>query len=302
MTNKWTTDNIPDLTGKVIIVTGGNSGLGYESVKAFARNGANVILACRSLKRGKDARNSISGVNGNIDIMQLDLEDFGSVKRLTENFKQKYNRLDVLLNNSGIMATPYFLTKEGLEGQTGTNHFGHFALTGRLMEMIINTPGSRVINVSSIAHKFGNMDFDNLLFENGKGYSPMKAYGRSKLMNLLFTYELQRYFENNDIGSKYVAAHPGVSSTKLFRHLRNTNLFKLIGPAWKLISQKKDMGALPQIRASVDKSVKGGEFYGPNMWLGGYPVKVKSGRASYNPEDARRLWEISEDITGVSID
>jgi len=297
---KWTEANIPDLTGKVIIVTGGNSGLGYESVKAFARKGADVILTSRSVEKGEKSGKKIGPVKGNVNVLELDLEDFNSIERFSENFKKKHDRLDVLLNNSGIMTTPYFLTKEGLEGQTGTNHFGHFALTARLMDLIRSTPGSRVVNVSSLAHRAGKMNFDNLLFENGR-YSPIRAYARSKLMNLLFTYELQRFFEKNDIDSIAVAAHPGVSYTNLYRHLRRKIWFKLLRFGWKLVSQRKGMGALPQIRASVDNNVKGGEFYGPHLGLRGYPVKVKSSRSSYNMEDARRLWNISEEITGVKI-
>ena len=301
MATVWTAKDIPDLTGKVIIVTGGNSGLGYESVKKFARKGADVILTCRSRKKGDEAVKNIGKVKGNIKVMELDLTDFASVRKFSEDFKRRYDRLDVLLNNSGIMATPYFKTKEGLEGQMGTNHFGHFALTGLLFEMIKSTPGSRVVNVSSVAHIVGKMDFDNLLFENGKNYSPMKAYSRSKLMNLLFTYDLQRFFEKNSIDSISVAAHPGVSYTNLFRHLNDKAYFRLIKVGWKLVSQKKGMGALPQIRASVDKNVKGGEFYGPRMGLKGYPVKVKSAKTSYNREYARKLWDISEEITGIKI-
>lgn len=297
---KWTEANIPDLTGKVIIVTGGNSGLGYESVKAFARKGADVILTSRSVEKGEKSGKKIGHVKGNANVLELDLEDFNSIERFSENFKKKHDRLDVLLNNSGIMTTPYFLTKEGLEGQTGTNHFGHFALTARLMDLIRSTPGSRVVNVSSLAHRAGKMNFDNLLFENGR-YSPIRAYARSKLMNLLFTYELQRFFEKNDIDSIAVAAHPGVSYTNLYRHLRRKIWFKLLRFGWKLVSQRKGMGALPQIRASADNNVKGGEFYGPHLGLRGYPVKVKSSRSSYNLEDARRLWNISEEITGVKI-
>jgi len=227
---KWTTANIPDLTGKVIIVTGGNSGLGYESIKAFAEKGAEVILASRSVEKGEIAKTSIGNVKGKIDVMQLDLMDFESIRNFAENFKMKYNRLDVLLNNAGIMTTPYFRTKDGLEAQNGTNHFGHFALTGRLFELIKNTPDSRIVNVSSMAHKQGSMDFGNLLFENGKGYSPIKSYGRSKLSNLLFTYELQSKLESAGIGCIAVAAHPGVSNTNLARFLEVRLSFKILKP------------------------------------------------------------------------
>ena len=298
----WTTANIPDLKGKVIIVTGGNSGLGYESVKAFAEKGAEVILTSRSAEKGEAAKNSIGKVNGKIVVMQLDLMDFSSIKSFAENILKKYNRLDVLLNNAGIMTTPYFLTKDGIEAQNGTNHFGHFALTGRLFELIKNTPGSRVVNVSSMAHKQGTMDFDNLLFEKGKGYSPIKSYGRSKLLNLLFTYELQRKMEASGIKSIAIAAHPGVSNTNLFQYLENKMIFKIFKPLMSPFIQSQDMGALPQIRASVDVNVKGGEYYGPDGFneMKGFPVIVKSNAASHNLEDANKLLEVSEKITGIS--
>lgn len=298
----WTTEIIPDLTDKVIIVTGGNSGLGYESVKAFAKKGAEVILASRSLDKGEAAKTSIGNVKGKIAVMQLDLMDFASIKSFAENFLKKYNRLDVLLNNAGIMTTPYFLTKDGLEAQNGTNHFGHFALTGRLFGLIKNTPDSRIVNVSSMAHKQGTMDFDNLLFNNGKGYSPIKSYGRSKLLNLLFTYELQRMIEQAGIKSIAVAAHPGVSNTNLARYLEDKLIFKILKPLMMPFIQSQDMGALPQIRASVDPHVKGGEYYGPDGFneMKGFPVLVQSNAASHNLDDARKLWEVSEKITGIT--
>ncbi|MBW6533752.1 MAG: SDR family NAD(P)-dependent oxidoreductase [Mariniphaga sp.] len=303
MKENWTTNNIPDLKGKVIIVTGGNSGLGYWSVKAFAEKGAEVVLASRSKENGEKAKTEILSEvpKGNIIVAELDLADLESVRRFAKNFQQKHSQLDVLLNNAGIMTTPYFKTKDGFEGQIGTNHLGHFALTGLLLPVIEKTSGSRVVNVSSMAHKQGKMDFDNFLFENGKGYSPMKSYGRSKLANLLFTYELQRFFESNKIESIAVAAHPGVSQTNLSRHLEDKLLFKILYPVFKIMTQDAEMGALPQIRASVDPHVKGGEYYGPSgfMELKGYPVKVQSNGLSHDVEDAKMLWEVSKELTGV---
>jgi NAD(P)-dependent dehydrogenase (short-subunit alcohol dehydrogenase family) len=239
---------------------------------------------------------------GNISVLPLDLMDFSSIKSFTEKFQQKYKRLDVLLNNAGIMTTPYFLTIDGLEAQMGTNHFGHFALTGLLFSLLKNTPASRIVNVSSMAHKQGKMDFSNLLFENGKGYSPMKSYGRSKLSNLLFTYELQRRMEASGIKGIAVASHPGVSSTNLFQYLEEKMIFKIFKPLISPFIQEQEMGALPQIRASVDEHVKGGEFYGPDGFneMKGFPVFVQSNAASHNLEDARKLWEVSEKITGIS--
>lgn len=303
--NKWTTHDIPNLTGKVIIVTGGNSGLGYESVKAFAEKGAEVVLASRSVENGVKAKaeigNEIGNVSGKVVVMQLDLQEFASVKQFAANFTEKYDRLDVLLNNAGIMTTPYFKTKDGLEGQIGVNHFGHFLLTGELLPLLEKTEKSRVVNVSSIAHKQGKMHFDNLMFNGGKGYTPIKAYGQSKLANLLFTYELQRFFETKGLSAIAVAAHPGVSITNLVRHLEGKMTFKIFGFIFKLIAQDPAKGALPQIRASVDASVKGAEYYGPNGFteMSGSPVLVKPMPHAQGHEDAKKLWDISEQITGV---
>jgi len=297
---KWTLNNIPDLTGKVIIVTGGNSGLGYESVKAFAEKGAEVILASRTMEKGDEAKERIGDVPGQIVVMQLDLADFSSIKNFVSEFRNKYKRLDVLLNNAGIMISPYFLTKDGLEGQNGINHFGHFALTGQLIDLIKSTPGSRIVNVSSNAHKYGTMDFDNLLFEDGKDYSPLKSYSRSKLGNLLFTYELQRKFTSNGSDTIAVAAHPGASKTNLVKYVENKWWFKLLTPLMGLMAQDAAQGALPQIRAAVDPEVQGGQYYGPHKGMKGYPVLVSSNDSSHDEDNARKLWEASERITGVN--
>jgi len=302
-TGDWTTKDIPDLSGKVMIVTGGNSGLGFESAKAFVSKGAEVVLACRSKDKGERARSELLQrvPEGSVEVAEIDLASLQSVRQFAEEFQQSYSRLDVLLNNAGIMTTPYFQTQDGFEGQTGTNHLGHFALTGLLLPVLQKTSRSRVVNVSSIAHKAGKMDFENFLFDQGKGYSPMKAYGRSKLSNLLFTYELQRFFEVNGMDSRAVAAHPGVSQTELFRYLDEKWYFRLVRPLFNAITQDSTMGALPQIRASVDPDVKGGEFFGPSAFfeMKGFPVQVHSNRASNNREHARRLWEVSERLTGI---
>ena len=303
---KWTTDEMPDLKGKVMVVTGGNSGIGFESVKAFARKGAEVVLASRSTEKGELAKKEILQTvsEGNIQVMQLELDDLESVKSFAAEFRKHYQRLDVLLNNAGIMMSPYFKTKDGFEGQFGTNHLGHFALTGLLMETLMKTKGSRIVNVSSGAHKRGEMDFENLQFEDGREYSPMKAYGRSKLANLLFTYELQRKLESAQRQTIAVAAHPGVARTNLGRYMEGKMMYKLFYPVFKWISQDQAMGALPQIRASVDPNVKGGEYYGPDgrSEMKGFPVLVQSNEASHNLGDATRLWEVSEKLTGVKFE
>jgi NAD(P)-dependent dehydrogenase (short-subunit alcohol dehydrogenase family) len=300
---KWTFDNIPDLQGRTIIVTGGNSGLGYESVKAFAQNGAKVVLACRNLEKGEKAKTEImqTAPKGEIVVMKIDLMDLDSVREFALQFESKHSKLDVLLNNAGIMATPYFKTKDGFEAQLGTNHLGHFALTGLLLGLLKDTPGSRVVNVSSMAHKSGKMDFNDMMFEKDRKFKTMKAYGQSKLANLLFTYELQRYFESENIDSISVAAHPGGSNTQLAGHLEESGFMKFISKIVRGVMQSAAKGALPQIRASIDLNVKGGEYYGPGGIgeISGYPILVKSTPASHNVEDAKKLWDVSEKLTGV---
>lgn len=202
------------------------------------------------------------------------------------------------------MMPPYQLTKDGFESQMGTNHLGHFALTAHLMDLIKKTPGSRVVTVSSLAHKNGDMDFDNLLFEDGKDYSPSRAYGRSKLANLLFTYELQRYFEDKGIDAISVAAHPGIAMTNLAKSIGPKWLYlilvNLVG--WMMPSAAK--GALPEIRAAADPAVKGGEYYGPHGFneISGYPVKVQSTALSHDVDIAKRLWKVSEELTKTKFD
>jgi len=302
-TKNWTITDIPDLTGKTVIVTGGNSGLGFESVKAFALKGAKVIMACRSIIKGEEAKKQIVKFFSTADIvvMELDLTDLKSIRKFASEFKQNHTHLDVLLNNAGIMMVPYGLTKDGFENQMGTNHLGHFALTGLLLGVLKKNPASLVVNVSSMAHSSGEMDFNNLLYENGKDYSPLKAYGRSKLSNLLFTYELQRFFENNKINCMALAAHPGLSDTNLGHYMMEKWYFKLIMPLFFRIAQPASMGALPELRASVDPAAKPAEFYGPDgkRQMKGYPVVVQPKEKAFNKEDARKLWEASEKLTSV---
>lgn len=299
----WTTKNIPSLVGKIIIVTGGNSGLGLQSVKAYSEKGAQVVLACRDFAKGEEARAEIlkSVPAAQIAVMTLDLADLSSVRTFAERFSREFKSLDILLNNAGIMMPPYQLTKDGIESQQGTNHFGHFALTGFLLPKLKATPGARVVNVSSIAHKQGKMDFDNLLYDKGNGYSPISAYGRSKLENLLFTFGLQEYFTKNNLDIKAIAAHPGVSDTNLFSKIGGQFLQTLLKPLFKLFIQPASMGALPQLRASIDESVKGGEYYGPDgsNEMKGYPIIVSPNNQALNKEHIAKLWEVSEKLTDV---
>lgn len=302
-TKNWTIKDIPNLKGKTIIVTGGNSGLGYEAVKAYARKNATVIMACRSVSKGEIARKQIVDITSksHIIVLELDLTDLNSIQNFATKFKESHTSLDILLNNAGIMMVPYGLTKDGFENQLGTNHLGHFALTGLLLDVLKSTPYSRVVNVSSMAHKQGVMDYANLQYEDGHGYSPIKAYGRSKLSNLLFTYELQRFFEANKINCMAVAAHPGVSDTNLFVHAAPKWVMGVLRPLFLFMIQPATMGVLPELRASIDKNVKGGEYYGPDgkREMKGYPVLVQSIPASHDKDSARKLWEMSEKLTSV---
>jgi NAD(P)-dependent dehydrogenase (short-subunit alcohol dehydrogenase family) len=299
----WSTADMPDLTGKVIIVTGANSGIGYEAAKAFARKRAQVVLACRNQEKADAALRQIKSEvpNAQAEIMLLDLASLESIRTFADTFKAKYDQLDVLVNNAGIMMVPYGQTEDGFERQFGTNHLGHFALTGLLIDELLATPGARVVNVSSTGHRAGKMDFDNPMFGNGKGYSPMRSYGRSKLANLLFTNELQRRFDAIGADAMATAAHPGGSDTNLGNHLQDGKAYKVVGPLMNRMMQSAAMGALPTIRAAVDPNAKGGDYFGPDGVgeLTGFPVKVRSSKASHNSADMQRLWQLSKGYTGV---
>ena len=292
---KWSTADIPDQTGRIAIITGANSGLGYETSLALAQKGCRVIMACRSLNKANTACDSIKSNNpsGLVEVMQLDLNDLDAVKTFAFNFKEKYNRLDLLINNAGIMHPPYSKTVQGFETQFGVNHLAHFALTGLLLDTLKSTPESRVVTVSSNGHKLGKINFDDLQWE--EGYKDMAAYGQSKLANLLFTYELQRKLESAGYSTIATAAHPGWSGTNL---METSPFIKLFTP---LLSQKPDQGALPTLRAATDPKVNGADYFGPSrLEMVGAPVKVKSNKRSKDKSVAKQLWSISEKLTGVS--
>ena len=295
MTSNWSADNIPDLTGKIGIVTGANSGIGYETARALAHKHATVIFACRNMDKGKTAVNQIihEYPEAKAKLMPLDLSDLASVRSFCNAFSSQYDRLDMLINNAGIMRTPFGNTVDGFELQFGTNHLGHFALTGLLLDPIMRTPQARVVTVSSGGERFGKIDFDNLNGE--KGYDPGGAYGQSKLANLLFTYELQRRFEHGGLDATATAAHPGWTVTNLQVHWR---MVQVLNP---IIGQKPVMGALPTLYAATAPAVQGGDYYGPDGWMAlrGYPTRVKSSDRSYDTAVAARLWAVSEELTGV---
>ncbi len=297
--NKWKFENIPNQTGRIAIVTGSNSGTGFEAAKALARKGANVIMACRNLEKAEIAKNEILSdyPDVTLEIIQLDLSDLSSVRKFVDKFNEKYDKLNLLVNNAGVMMLPKKeVSPDGFEMQLGTNHFGHFALTGLLLDKMVSTESSRVVNMSSTAHLFGTIDFDDLNWE--KSYNKTAAYGRSKLANLLFTYELNRKLQAAGKQTISTAAHPGWTATNLQRHV---GFLKFMN---NIIAMKPPKGTLSILRAATDPEVKGGEYYGPTKLMGnrGYPEKVKSSKKSHNLEDAKKLWEISEELTGIKFE
>ena len=296
MNNKpWTEAQMPAMTGKTAIVTGANSGIGYETARALAHKGATVIMACRNLAKANDAATQIRNTKpaGAIDVMLLDLGDLESVRRFATEFRTRCARLDLLVNNAGIMTPPFGQTAQGFESQFGTNHLGHFALTGLLLDLLLQTSTSRVVTVSSVAHRYGKIDFDNLNWAHG--YDRSRAYGQSKLANLLFTHELQRRLTAAGAKTLAVAAHPGWTETNLQAH---SGFYNFLNP---LLAQKSPMGALPTLYAATAADVLGGGYYGPSGFLEvrGYPQKVSSNDRSHDKAVAGRLWSVSEELTGV---
>jgi NAD(P)-dependent dehydrogenase (short-subunit alcohol dehydrogenase family) len=295
---KWTTTDIPDQTGRTAVVTGANTGLGYETAAALAAKGAHVVLAVRNLEKGKAAAALIGNRNpgASVAVQELDLTSLDSIRAAADQLRADYPSIDLLINNAGVMFTPKDTTKDGFELQFGTNHLGHFALTNLLLDRVLAAQGSRVVTVSSVGHRFARgIRFDDLQWEHD--YSRTGSYGQAKLANLLFTYELQRRLQGT--ATIAVAAHPGGSRTELTR-----NLPRLVGAVTRLVEplfQSADMGALPTLRAATDPGVLGGQYYGPDGFAEqrGYPKVVASSAASHDTEAGRRLWTVSEELTGV---
>jgi NAD(P)-dependent dehydrogenase (short-subunit alcohol dehydrogenase family) len=296
---KWTHDDIPDQSDKIAIVTGANTGIGYETARALAKKGVRVILACRSREKGEAAvaRIAAEQPQSRADFAALDLADLDSVRALAESFVEQNNRLDLLINNAGVMMCPESKTEQGYELQFGVNHLGHFALTALLLPLLRATPNARVVTVSSQAHRSGKMTFDDLNFTK-RGYDAMGAYAQSKLANLLFTLELQRKLDTAGDDTVAVAAHPGWTSTDLQRH---TWWARMLNP---LFSMSPDKGALPTLRAATALDVKGGEYYGPQGFqeMRGYPVRVGTTDAAQSIGDAARLWTVSEEMIGFRVE
>jgi len=252
-----------DLGGETVIVTGANSGLGFSATRELARHGAQVVMACRSLEKAEDAMQEIENEieNADVDIIKLDLADLESVSSFAETFRQRYNSLDLLCNNAGLMALPRRETEDGFEMQFGVNHLGHFALTAHLIDMIVDSSG-RVVNQSSMAHEDGEIDFDDLMGEDD--YSKWGAYGQSKLANLLFTYELDRRLKEKDIEVESVGCHPGVSDTNLFKigpKMEHSKLKLYLGKIFsKVLGQSPDKGCLPMVYAATSEEIEGREY------------------------------------------
>jgi len=293
----WQEANVPDLHGKVAIVTGANSGIGYETARVLGERGATVIMACRNLAKAERAAEALRALRpaGEVVVMQLDLADLDSVCHFAENFKARYTRLDLLINNAGIMVPPLGKTKQGFESQFGTNHLGHFALTAQLLERLVKQPGARIVTVSSIAHRFGEIDFADLNWQQ-KPYKAMAAYGQSKLANLLFTQELQQRLAAAGHDTIAVAAHPGYTATNLQGDSAGMNLMN------RLFAQPQRMGALPSLYAATAADLRGGDYIGPSGLgeIAGNPEKVASAAKAQDRAVAKQLWAQSEMLTNLS--
>ncbi|MFF4153360.1 SDR family NAD(P)-dependent oxidoreductase [Streptomyces sp. NPDC001651] len=296
VTEKWAEQHIPDQSGRVAIVTGANTGLGFETARMLAEHGATVVLAVRDVEKGARAA---ARIGGDVTVQTLDLTSLDSVRAAAAALRAAHPRIDLLINNAGVMYTPKQTTADGFEMQFGTNHLGHFALTGLLLDRLLPVPGSRVVNVSSVGHRIrAAIHFDDLQWE--RSYSRTGAYGQSKLANLLFTYELQRRLAPHGT-TIAAAAHPGVSNTELLRNIP-APLRMPVSRLTPLLTQSPAMGALPTLRAATDPAVTGGQYYGPGGRgeIRGYPKPVESSAASHDETVMHRLWTVSEELTGVS--
>lgn len=295
----WTTENMPDLTGKVAVVTGSNSGLGFHIAADFAGAGARVIMACRNEAKAAEAASRIrqSSPPGTVETMTLDLGDLASIQKFADQLLSTVDRLDILGNNAGLMALDESRTVDGFEMQFGVNHLGHFALTGHLLPLLLSTPHARIVNHSSFGHRPGTMRVDDPMFER-RTYSRWPAYFQSKLANLLFTFELQRRLQRVGTTAIAVAAHPGASHTDLGIEGSGV-LNKLVGPLGRLYTQSAASGALPFVRAATDPSALGGSFFGPRFMMWGDPRLETPTKRARDAASAAKLWTLSEDLTQV---
>ncbi|CAM4149793.1 oxidoreductase [Gillisia limnaea] len=294
-------NELPNQPGKIAIVTGANAGLGYKTTLGLVQKKVKVIMACRDIEKGNNSKADLlkEVPDAQLEILQIDLSSLKSVKNFAKEFQKKYNALDLLINNAGVMMPPYHKTEDGFELQMAANYFGHFALTGLLLDLLKKTSGSRVVNISSLAHKKAKIDFEDLQSE--KNYSKYKAYGQSKLACLMFARELQRKLDEHNCKNPISSAvHPGVSRTELFRHFPNW-VSVVITPLAPLFTQDSKEGSHSTLMASLDKNVSKGGYYGPQGFkeMKGNPGKANVASQAKNEEDSKKLWKISEKETGV---
>ena len=295
----WTKENITDQSGKTVIITGANAGIGYETALALYEKGANVILACRDLQKANVAAEAIQKIasNGTVEVLHLDLSDLNSVKEAADTFKSNRTQLDLLINNAGVMVPPPSKTAQGFELQFGTNVLGHYAFTGHLYPLLKATPQSRIVTVSSLVYRLGSIDYSNLKLE--KDYDPNREYAQSKLANLFFTNELQRRINNAGDSILSVASHPGVTHTDLARNISGEEFDSMVEiygplmPAWQ--------GALPSLFAAISTDINGNDFIGPDQdgGLRGYPAKAELLPIALDEAEAKKLWNFAEEATGV---
>lgn len=294
-------ENLPSQTGRIMIVTGANTGLGYENAKTLAVKGAKVIMACRNIEKANAAKEKIikQVPKGDLEVMEVDLSSLTLVRAFANNYQSKYDRLDVLINNAGVMMPPYTKTEDGFELQFAANYLGHFLLTGLLLDTIIKSPNSRIVTLSSLVHKNGRINFDDLQSE--KKYSAQDAYGQSKLACLMFTYELQRRLEkagHNDTIS--TGSHPGIATTELSRHMPKLVYTLLKYTLAPFLTHTPSEGAKPTILAAIGEA-KGGDYFGPTGFgeMKGRPGKAKSTEMARNEDLASKLWKKSEELVGL---
>lgn len=292
----WNLDAVLPQPGKVAIVTGANSGIGYEVALQLAKKEIEVVMACRNFKKAVQARDKILRRNrgAKLEILDLDLADLGSVRMFAQRIHSKKEKIDLLINNAGIMMTPYGTSGDGFELQLATNYLGHYALTGLLLPLLVKAEEARVVTLSSLSYRWSVLRFEDLNFE--QQYSKTAAYGQSKRACLVFSYELQRRLQRTDFPIRSVAAHPGIANTDLDRHFP-----KVLRSLGNWLLQSADCGALPVLFAALNAELQGGEFIGPGglMQIRGQPRQVSSDRKSLNPVIGQRLWEVSEQLTEV---
>ncbi len=294
--DKWNMEEVPLQKGKVAIVTGANSGIGYYTTLALVEKNMEVVMACRNMEKAEEAKGKILQLypSAKIKSMMLDLSSLSDVKRFAHEFQAQFGKLDLLINNAGIMMSPYKVTLDGFENQLATNYLGHFALTGLLLPMLAGASKSRVVTLTSISYKWAKIQFDDLHFKNG--YSRSKAYGQSKRACLMFAFELQRRLSMANYNILSVPAHPGLCKTNLDKYFP-----AFIRPLGSLFLQPAQKGALSILYAALSENVKGGEFIGPNGFqqIRGYPTNVEADEYANNNEVAKHLWNASEEMTKV---